>query len=52
MDGSNADETADMQWKLAVQFEEGWPENTAEGCVQASQVQLLLLHARDSSDRC
>lgn len=31
-----------MQWSLAVQFEQQWPENTAEGCVEASEVQLLL----------
>ncbi|CAN0004849.1 unnamed protein product, partial [Ectocarpus sp. 8 AP-2014] len=33
---NNEDQSADMQWTLARQFEEEWPENTAEGCVQAS----------------
>eukprot|EP00903_Cladosiphon_okamuranus_P009107 g8702.t2 len=31
---NNPDQTADMRWKLAAQFEQGWPENTAEGCVE------------------
>ncbi|CAM9526842.1 unnamed protein product, partial [Ectocarpus fasciculatus] len=31
---NNEDQSADMQWTLAGQFEEEWPENTAEGCVQ------------------
>lgn len=31
---SNPDESADTQWKLAVQFEQEWPENTAEGCIE------------------
>ena len=39
LSGSNPDETADMRWKLAAQFEQEWPENTAEGCVEASKAQ-------------
>ena len=32
---SNVEATADIEWSLAGQFAEGWPEGTAEGCIQA-----------------
>lgn len=33
---SNAIAVLEMEWTMANKFAEGWPENTAEGCIQAS----------------
>lgn len=35
-DGSNVDEVVDMTSRLASQFAEQWPDNTAEGCIQVA----------------